>query len=80
MQSAALAANLGLYNGFLAAGLIWSLMRKADPAQIKIFVLACVVFAGVFGGITAKTSILFVQGLPALLALMLVLASQRKST
>jgi putative membrane protein len=55
-------------------------VRNADPASIKIFFLACVVFAGVFGGITAKTSILFVQGLPALLALMLVLASQRKST
>jgi putative membrane protein len=78
-QSAVLAANQGLYNGFLAAGLIWSLVRNADPASIKIFFLACVVFAGVFGGITAKTSILFVQGLPALLALMLVLASQRKS-
>jgi putative membrane protein len=80
MQSAALAANQGLYNGFLAAGLIWSLMRKADPAQIKIFFLACVVFAGVFGGITAKPSILFVQALPALLALILVLAGQRKAT
>jgi putative membrane protein len=55
-------------------------MRKADPAQIKIFFLACVVFAGVFGGITAKPSILFVQALPALLALILVLAGQRKAT
>ena len=79
-QSAVLAANQGLYNGFLAAGLVWSLLRKQDADAIKIFFLACVVIAGVFGGLTAKTSILFVQGLPALLALILVLSSRRRAT
>lgn len=78
-QSAVLAANQGLYNGFLAAGLLWSLVRKPDANSIKIFFLACVVIAGVFGGMTAKTSILFVQGLPALLALGLVLLGQRRA-
>lgn len=78
-QSAVLAANQGLYNGFLAAGLLWSLVRKPDANSIKIFFLACVVIAGVFGGMTAKTLILFVQGLPALLALGLVLLGQRRA-
>jgi putative membrane protein len=79
-QSAALAANQGLYNGFLAAGLIWSLVRKDNADSIKIFFLACIVIAGVFGALTAKTSILFVQGLPALVALLLVIFNQRKAT
>lgn len=79
-QSAALAANQGLYNGFLAAGLIWSLLRKDDADAIKIFFLACVVIAGVFGGLTAKASILFVQGMPALAALLLVIFNRRKAT
>jgi len=84
-QSSALAANQGLYNGFLAAGLIWGLIRKNDAYQIKIFFLSCVLVAGIFGAVTAKTSILFVQGAPALVALVLVMltrgtaaASQRK--
>jgi putative membrane protein len=79
-QSAALAANQGLYNGFLAAGLIWSLVRKDNADSIKIFFLACIVIAGVFGALTAKTSILFVQGLPALVALLLVIFNQRRAT
>ena len=66
-SSAVLAANQGLYNGFLAAGLLWALV--ADRRDLKIFFLGCVVVAGVFGGLTAKTSILFTQGLPAALAL-----------
>lgn len=77
-QSAALAANQGLYNGFLAAGLIWSLLRKSDAYALKVFFLGCVVIAGVFGAITAKASILYVQGAPALLALILVVLSDRK--
>lgn len=76
-SSAVLAMNQGLYNGFLAAGLVWGLMR--DRLDIKVFFLCCVVIAGVFGGITAKTSILFTQGLPALIALILVLAASRKA-
>lgn len=65
--SATLAANQGLYNGFLAAGLAWGLIT-ADPA-IKTFFLICVLAAGVFGGFTAKRTILYIQALPALLAL-----------
>jgi len=64
--SAVLAANQGLYNGFLAAGLGWALW--ADRRDLKLFFLGCVVIAGIYGGITAKTSILFTQGLPALIA------------
>lgn len=70
-SSAALAANQGLYNGFLAAGLIWGLW--AGRRDLKLFFLGCVVVAGVFGGITAKTSILLIQALPAALALGAVL-------
>ena len=61
-SSAVLAANQGLYNGFLAAGLIWGLAR--DRRDLKVFFLACVVVAGVFGGLTAKPTILFTQALP----------------
>lgn len=77
-QTAALAANQGLYNGFLAAGLIWGLLRRSDGFAIKVFFLSCVVVAGVFGAMTAKASILFVQGAPALLALILLLLSRPK--
>jgi putative membrane protein len=69
-QSAPLAANQGLYNGFLAAGLIWALW--ADQLDLKVFFLACVIVAGIFGAATAKRSILFVQALPAALALIAV--------
>jgi len=74
-SSAVLAANQGLYNGFLAAGLVWALWT--DRPELKIFFLGCVGVAGVFGGITAKTSILFTQALPAAIALTLLLASRR---
>ncbi len=76
-QSSALAANQGLYNGFLAAGLIWSLIRKEDAFSIKVFFLTCVLVAGIFGAFTAKASILVVQGAPALAALVLVVLSRR---
>jgi putative membrane protein len=69
-SSKALAANQGLYNGFLAAGLFWGLWSGRD--DLKIFFLACVVAAGVFGAATAKASILFTQALPAALALLFV--------
>jgi len=74
-DSKSLAANQGLYNGFLAAGLLWSLVQPdVDFAyRLQIFFLGCVLIAAVFGGITVKRSILFIQGGPALLALLLVL-------
>ncbi len=75
--SAVLAANQGLYNGFLAAGLIWSLARRRGAFSLKVFFLACVIVAGVFGALTAKTSILFVQAAPALLGLALVILSRQ---
>jgi len=65
-----LAANQGLYNGFLAAGLIWGLV--IGEASIKIFFLVCVVVAGIFGAATTKRSILYIQALPGLLALVAV--------
>jgi putative membrane protein len=67
--STTLAANQGLYNGFLGAGLIWGLWSGMLP--VKVFFLTCVLIAGIFGGLTAKRSILFIQGLPALVGLIL---------
>jgi putative membrane protein len=74
-ESKALAANQGLYNGFLAAGLIWGLVHPnaAIGGQIQLFFLVCVLIAAVYGGLTAKRSILWVQGGPALLALLVAL-------
>src|SRR5581483_1335988 len=69
-SSAPLAMNQGLYNGFLAAGLVWGLVEQSAP--ILTFFCACVIVAGVFGGLTAKGSIVLVQGLPAAIALALV--------
>lgn len=79
-ESAVLAANQGLYNGFLAAGLIWGLLRKKDDYAVKVFFLACVVVAGIFGGLTAKPSILLVQATPAAIALLMLLFSRRDAT
>ena len=64
-----LAANQGLYNGFLAAGLFWGLSLGAAGAGVKVFFLACVLVAGVYGAATASRKILFIQGLPAALGL-----------
>ena len=68
-----LAANQGLYNGFLAAGLAWGLWLGADGIHVKVFFLACVIVAGVFGAVTASRIILFVQALPGIIALSLLL-------
>src|SRR5262245_49476538 len=68
----ALAMNQGLYNGFLAAGLLWGLLAGDD---VKLFFLACVIVAGVFGAVTASRTILWVQALPGLIAAALVLFS-----
>jgi putative membrane protein len=78
--SSVLAANQGLYNGFLAAGLIWALTRKSDGFAVQVFLLSCVVVAGIYGGVTAKTSILFIQAAPALLALILAVLARRGVT
>jgi putative membrane protein len=75
--SKVLAANQGLYNGFLAAGLLWGLLKGDEGFPQKVFFLGCVIIAGVFGAATAKTSILFIQALPAALALGALLASRR---
>jgi putative membrane protein len=74
--SAPLAANQGLYNGFLAAGLVWSLVAAEGALALKVFFLSCVIIAGVFGAATAKASILFVQALPAAVALAVVWLSR----
>jgi putative membrane protein len=71
--SKSLAANQGLYNGFLAAGLIWGLALGPAGDAIKIFFLACVIVAGIFGAATASLKILWVQALPGALALTLLL-------
>ncbi len=68
--SASLAANQGLYNGFLAAGLVWGLVTSNTPVQI--FFLICVLVAGIYGGLTTRRTILYIQALPGLLALIAV--------
>jgi putative membrane protein len=73
-DSAVLAANQGLYNGFLAAGLAWGLVQ-ASPGfafQIKVFFLLCVIVAGVYGAATVSRRILLVQAMPAAIALVLL--------
>ena len=76
-QTAVLAANQGLYNGFLAAGLIWGLMLRDDGFGVRVFFLSCVVVAGVFGAVTAKPSILYVQAAPAAAALLVTWLARR---
>lgn len=69
-QSKSLAANQGLYNGFLSAGLIWGLFARDS---VKIFFLGCVVVAGVFGAFTVSRRIFYIQALPALIGLILIM-------
>jgi putative membrane protein len=73
-SSAVLAANQGLYNGFLVAGLIWGLV--SGRRDVKVFFLACVIVAGIYGGLTAKTTILYTQAVPGALALLAVLLAR----
>ena len=70
-----LAMNQGLYNGFLAAGLIWGLWLGGGGLHVKLFFLACVIIAGVFGALTASRKILWVQAVPGAVALGLVLGT-----
>ena len=73
--SKVLAANQGLYNGFLAAGLIWGLLLGAQGFGVKVFFLSCVLIAGLYGSATAHRKILLVQAAPAAIGLALVLLS-----
>lgn len=75
-----LAANQGLYNGFLAAGLIWSFLisNPTWSSNVAIFFLVCVITAGIYGGLTASRKIFFVQALPAIIALLLVLIARNQ--
>ena len=71
--SKVLAANQGLYNGFIAVGLLWGVVQGAAGFDFKVYFLLCVIVAGVYGAVTASRKILFVQALPGFLALLLVL-------
>ena len=76
-----MAANQGLYNGFLAAGLIWALVFIKDPIwkkNVALFFLACVIVAGIYGSMTAARGIFFVQALPAIIAALSLLFLTRK--
>lgn len=75
-SSKVLAANQGLYNGFLAAGLFWGLVLGPAGTGVKLFFLACVLVAGLYGAATASRKILFVQALPAAVGLVLVLLAR----
>ncbi len=72
-QSRVLAANQGLYNGFLAAGLLWGLWLGAGGRAVVLFFLGCILVAGLFGGLTATRKVLWIQALPALAGIALVL-------
>lgn len=75
-QTSALAANQGLYNGFLAAGLIWSFIDTSFSFELRVFFLSCIIIAGIFGAITVNRMILWIQAFPALIALTLVYINQ----
>lgn len=75
--SAQLAFNQGLYNGFLAAGLVWAVI--AQKVDVRVFFLICVVIAGIVGAITAKPSIFVIQALPAIVALVVVWFSHKQA-
>ena len=75
--TAKLAANQGLYNGFLAAGLLWGLSQGAAGTRVVLFFLGCVLVAGLYGGLTTSRKILWIQALPAAIALGLVLLAGR---
>jgi putative membrane protein len=72
VASKVLAANQGLYNGFLAAGLFWGLSLGTSGTGVKVFFLGCVLVAGLYGAATASRKILFIQAVPAALGLLLV--------
>ncbi|MGK7370104.1 MAG: DUF1304 domain-containing protein [Candidatus Halalkalibacterium sp. M3_1C_030] len=71
-KTSVLAANQGLYNGFLAAGLIWGLFRGSHGIESLLFFLTCILIAGIFGAVTVKRTILYIQALPAAMAILLI--------
>ena len=73
--SKTLAANQGLYNGFLAAGLLWGIFQGEAGFDFKFFFLLCVIIAGLYGGLTVNKKILYIQTLPALIGLLLLIFS-----
>ena len=73
MESKNLAANQGLYNGFLAAGLIWGMLAGPMAESILIFFLSCIIIAGVFGGMTVSRKIVWIQAVPAAAGMVLVM-------
>ncbi|HEY1954579.1 MAG TPA: DUF1304 domain-containing protein [Polyangiaceae bacterium] len=76
-ETKALAQNQGLYNGFLVAGLVWSFFAPAEMVfPLRVFFLACVIVAGLYGAVTASRKILFVQALPAIVALVVVVLAR----
>jgi putative membrane protein len=78
-QTASLAKNQGLYNGFLAAALVWGLITRNDEAafEFKVYGLACVIVAALVGAVTVSRRILVVQGVPAIIGIVLVLIGGR---
>jgi putative membrane protein len=76
VKATPIVANAGLYNGFIGAGLIWSLASGSKGYSVKIFFLICVIIAGIFGAVTLKPTTLIIQTLPALAALLLVWISR----
>lgn len=74
-NTAGLAANQGLYNGFLAAGLIWGLLDEANNFNILIFFLSCIIIAGTYGAFSVSKSIFWIQAFPAIIALTLLLTT-----
>jgi len=77
--SRVLAANLGLYNGFLAAGLFWGLSMGDSGTDVQLFFLACILIAGLYGAVSANRKILFIQALPAAAGLVLVFNSSARA-
>ena len=75
-SSEILAMNQGLYNGFLGFGLLWGLM--SGNQSLKVFLLICITIAGIFGGLTAKISILYIQALPGLITFLLVMKAKTR--
>lgn len=77
-ETVALGANQGLYNGFLAAGLIWGLTLGASGRSVKVFFLLCILIAGIFGALTVSPRIIFFQSVPAALGLLLLVLARPK--